>query len=55
MKELHLLHEQLTAWDSDLVDCICLVGYTANVYEKDKEKNLSLNIQWVVVLANLAE
>jgi hypothetical protein len=51
MTELHRLNT-LPAWTKEeLAETICLVGYTANVWERDMIKRLSLNIQWVVVLA----
>jgi hypothetical protein len=50
MTELHKL-EKLPVWNHDLTGTISLVGYTANSWDKDMVKNLSLNIQWVVVLA----
>jgi hypothetical protein len=53
MNNLHFLHKELSVWKKGVENCICLVGYTANTYEKDSIQNLSLNIQWVVVLADL--
>jgi hypothetical protein len=51
---LHHLASDLEVWEGDLVGTICLVGYTANSWiPKDvSSKQLSLNIQWVIVLAN---
>jgi hypothetical protein len=47
------LPSDLKLWEDDLVGKICLVGYTANSWiPKDNvTKQLSLNIQWAVVLA----
>jgi hypothetical protein len=44
---------QLSAWEGSLVGCICLVGYTANTWMSTERKQLSLNIQWVVVMGTL--
>jgi len=52
MRQLHILNHSLNAWNKDLSDLICLVGYTANTWMKDGVKQLSLNVQWVVVLAS---
>lgn len=41
----------LQAYTGDPTEKVCLVGYTANVWSKDSRKNLSLNVQWVVILA----
>jgi hypothetical protein len=53
MTELHLLHLKLHVWEGDITGCLCLVGYTANTWmaRDSNVKQLSLNIQWVVVLA----
>lgn len=50
---LHHLSSDLKLWEDDLVGKMCLVGYTANSWiPKDNlTKQLSLNIQWVIVLA----
>jgi hypothetical protein len=54
MTELHKLGQVLKPWSQELTDCICLVGYTANTWTDNKAcKHLSLNIQWVVVLASV--
>jgi hypothetical protein len=45
------LGEVLQPYTGELTDTVCLVGYTANTWSKDSRKNLSLNVQWVVVLA----
>jgi hypothetical protein len=43
----------LKPWDEDIAGRLCLVGYTANTWmDKQDKKHLSLNIQWVVVLAS---
>ena len=52
MQQLHILNRSLNAWNNDLSDSICLVGYTVNTWMKDSVKQLSLNVQWVVVLAS---
>jgi hypothetical protein len=51
---LQNISSDLKSWEGDLVGKICLVGYTANSWiPKDATaKQLSLNIQWVVVLAS---
>ena len=52
MSELHRLANVLNEWTEDsLTDCVCLVGYTANTWSRGNvENNLSLNVQWIVVL-----
>jgi hypothetical protein len=57
MSELHRLPKVLPPWTGDnLKDYVCLVGYTANIWGKDNvQNNLSLNIQWVVLLSSLFE
>jgi len=53
MRQLQSIHRSLKPWTRDLSGCICLVGYTANTWiGKAAVKQLSLNVQWVVVLAS---
>jgi len=53
MTALHRLERDLPRWDGDVSSTISLVGYTANTWvaRETLRKQLSLNIQWVVVLA----
>jgi hypothetical protein len=50
MTELHKLHS-LPLFDGDVAGTVSLVGYTANTWTKAGAEQLSLNIQWIVVLA----
>jgi hypothetical protein len=43
--------KDLPTYDGELVGSVSLVGYTANTWRKETKAQLSLNIQWVVVLA----
>ena len=53
MTHLHNLRRNLTPFHRDPAGCLCLVGYTANTWMgKDYVKQLSFNIQWLVVLAS---
>jgi hypothetical protein len=53
MTDLADLSSKLQPWTGELVGTICLTGYTANTWMgKDSRKNLSLNIQWIIVLAS---
>jgi len=53
MHQLQIIHRSLKPWTSNLSGCICLVGYTANTrIGKEAVKQLSLNVQWIVVLAS---
>ena len=51
MNKLNKVHE-LPPFDGDVAGTVSLVGYTANVWTNNKGvKQLSLNIQWICVLA----
>jgi hypothetical protein len=53
MTQLQNLQQDLKPFRRDPVSCLCLVGYTANTWTgKDYLKQLSFNIQWLVVLAS---
>jgi hypothetical protein len=53
MNQLHLLDTTMELWTGDLAGTISLVGYTANTWVgKELSTQLSLNVQWVVVLAS---
>jgi hypothetical protein len=54
MMRLHHLEKVLELYEKE-VSGLCLVGYSANTWVKDGDKNLSLNIQWVVQLASAEE
>jgi hypothetical protein len=52
MNQLQFLGTTLKPWTADLAGTICLVGYTANTWTgKEFSMQLSLNVQWVVVIA----
>jgi len=53
MTDLHKLHSlSLPLFDGDVAGTISLVGYTANTWMNNRGKlQLSLNIQWIIVLA----
>jgi hypothetical protein len=56
MNQLQLLDTTLNPWTDDLSGSICLVGYTANTWVgKELSMQLSLNVQWVVVLGSCNE
>jgi len=52
MKKLDHLSTLLDPFDDELMGRACLVGFTANTWSrKNSTRQLSCNIQWVVVLA----
>jgi hypothetical protein len=52
MKKLDRLNEMLEPFEEDLVGKACLVGFTANTWQsKTNNRQLSCNVQWIVVLA----
>ena len=53
MTRLGNLSQDLQEFDGDLVNTACLVGFTANTWTSTKspDRQLSCNVQWVVVLA----
>ena len=53
-KDLPSLHEKLPVWKKGLedipVESLAAVGYTVNTFASGSSRQLSFNIQWVVVL-----
>jgi hypothetical protein len=51
MHILNQLKEKLKLWEGEVTNKLGVVGYTANTWmDKNDQKHLSLNIQWLVIL-----
>ena len=51
MHILNQLKEKLKPWEGEVANSLGVVGYTANTWmDKNDQKHLSLNIQWLVIL-----